>query len=179
MARTAAVKIEDPPVKTFPFKVEMDLTPDELIAYGEEDARLELELEAAELKLQSARGVHKNEVSRINGRRKEVLNFVRTKKEHKPVECFIDLNYTDGWAYYVRVDGGEIVHRRRMTKEEYRGTPLFDADDIQEVEVSEGKPIESFDEPEEIEDGTDPVQSSGDADSTTETETSDGEDEDQ
>ena len=71
------------------------------------------------------------------GRRSAVLNFIRTKKEQKPVECTMNFNYLEGMADYVRLDTGEVVGTRRMTPEEYRGTPLFDESEIQEAEASE------------------------------------------
>lgn len=116
--------------EVFTHPVEMPLTDKELLVYADEIATLDTEEQTADALLQSAKGQHKQETERINGRKGIVLNRLRTKKAFKDVECFNDYDYFDGICTIRRVDNEEVVKTRQMTADEFKGEKLFKETDF-------------------------------------------------
>jgi hypothetical protein len=123
--------------KTFPHPVEMDLTKDELLAYGTEAADLAEEENQVTKRHQSEKGKFKSDIERIAGRRSVVLNRIRTKREHRDVECYAEYDYFAGMADIKRVDTDELIMSRKMTVEEFKGDTLpFLVPDDEEEQIT-------------------------------------------
>ena len=116
--------------ETFPYAVEMPLTDNELIAYGDELTILETEKQSADALLDKAKGEHKSETARIEERRAEIMHRLRTKKDFKDMECFNKYDYDNGICEIRRVATHDIVTTRKMTDKEWRGRPLFPDVDV-------------------------------------------------
>jgi len=125
--------------KTFPHPVEMELTKDELLAYGSEAADLASEEVQVGNRHQSEKGRFKADMEKIAGRRSVVLDRIRTKREFRDVECYAEYDYFSGMAEIKRVDTDELVMTRKMTVEEFKGERLpFQDPDEEEIDINNG-----------------------------------------
>lgn len=111
--------------ETFPHPVELPLTDKELLAYADELTALDTKEREVNQRHQSEKGKFKSEVEEIGQQKTITLDFLRTKKGYKDIECYNFFDHFNGICEIRRVDNDKVVTTRKMTEKEYRGERLF------------------------------------------------------
>lgn len=103
------------------------LTPDELRERGDRLAELLDERDRIDADLVMARQRAKSEHAAIEPELGDLRSQIKTRHELREVDCEVRFDFSDGKAYTVRTDTGEIVRSRALTHDERQGN-LFEID---------------------------------------------------
>lgn len=115
--------------ETFERMLQVTLTPDELIAFGNQLSADELRRKQIEDELKAHNETVKAELKELSKTILETSESIKNKSVHRAIECHYEMDKPKLIKHIVRNDTGEIVSTEPMTQDELQ-RPLFATDDI-------------------------------------------------
>ena len=94
--------------------LKVNLTNDELLAFGIELADAEAKKTSLADELQEVKSRYKSEIDEVDSRINNIGGVIRCKYQFRKVECEKTLNFSKGIVSVMRMDTAEIVETREM-----------------------------------------------------------------
>jgi len=95
-----------------------ELTQEELLKYGEEQADAQTRLLDLESELKQYKEEHKGRVANAEGTIHRCMSLIRSKYQHRDTVCERVFDYDNGTITVTKKDTGEVVEEREMNKDE-------------------------------------------------------------
>ena len=110
---------------------ERHVLPCELTAHEKSEAAAQLgvavqEQESIEGEKKTSNAAFAARLKTVNERIRTLAQKVREGKEHRVVECQLELNFTTGIATLTRLDTQVMVEERELSKDEKEAQDLYD-----------------------------------------------------
>ena len=113
--------------------LECDLTEEELLVYGRENANQIQQRSSLESEKKAYNSKIKSEIDAAMESIEKLSNKISTKKEYRHVDCRVIENYDDFTIRVIRLDTEETILDRPMTKaEKAKVDDLFLEEELQE-----------------------------------------------
>lgn len=115
-------------------ELECKLDDDEVNDRAFEAGQLDQDIQKAEDEFDAVKTEHKDEVKRMEAKRRHLLRDIRTKTTRRDVDCTVEPIYDPAFVVRTtRTDTGEIVHERPMSLDERQGR-LRGIGDVEDLE---------------------------------------------
>lgn len=108
----------DVQITKFTRSLPVKLTEEELLARGDRAAYLDRREEELTAALNSAKSDYKHQIEAVIAERRALQERIRSKQEHREVECEQRMMYRLGKVIEIRIDTGEQISERPMLESE-------------------------------------------------------------